>query len=181
MRINFFGGPGSGKSTTAPWVFSMLKRDKASIELVTEYVKSWATQKRKVNEFDQIYLFGKQMQYEYRFLNAGIKNIVTDSPVLLSSVYASVYFKDINVADDLEHMADEYEKKYPSINIFLDRGDKPYNPEGRYQTYEEAKEIDKLILKVLEDKAQNKQLTYAIFPFSDPEAILKYVRDHITK
>ena len=86
MRINLLAGPGSGKSTTAAWLFSELKIRHISVELITEYVKSWATQKRQVTTFDQVYLFGKQMQYEYRFLNNGIKNVVTDSPLILSCV-----------------------------------------------------------------------------------------------
>ena len=36
MRINFLAGPGAGKSTTAAWIFSELKRKQASVELVTE-------------------------------------------------------------------------------------------------------------------------------------------------
>ena len=40
MRINFLGGPSSGKSTTAAWLFAQLKDRQASIELVTEYVKA---------------------------------------------------------------------------------------------------------------------------------------------
>jgi nicotinamide riboside kinase len=149
MRINFLGGPGSGKSTTAAWLFSVLKQRHVSVELVTEYVKAWACQKRVVNEFDQVYLLGKQMQYEYRFLSSGIKNIITDSPVMLSPVYADAYYPDINVAAPMLQIITEYEKRHPSLNIFLRRNDKPYVQEGRYQTLEQAKEIDEKIKKTL--------------------------------
>ena len=40
-----------------------------------------------------------------------------------------------------------FENMYPSLNIFLNRGDKEYHTEGRYQTPEEAYGIDNLILE----------------------------------
>lgn len=180
MRINLFGGPGSGKSTTAAWLFSELKYAQTSVELVTEYVKVWATQQRKINDFDQVYLFGKQIQYEYRFLSNGIKNIVTDSPVLLSSMYANVYCKHLNFAADMEHIADVYEKQFPSINIFLVRGDKPYVTQGRYQTHEQAKEIDALVLETLKRK-EKEGLKLVQFSYKDKEAILAYVLSNVAK
>jgi len=74
--------------------------------LITEYVKSWATQKRQVTTFDQVYLFGKQMQYEYRFLNNGIKNVVTDSPLILSCVYADYYYPEMKLGQHLLTLSD---------------------------------------------------------------------------
>ena len=145
MRINLLAGPGSGKSTTAAWLFSELKIRHVSVELITEYVKSWATQKRQVTTFDQVYLFGKQMQYEYRFLNNGIKNVVTDSPLILSAVYADYYYPEMKLGQHLLQIMHKYESQYPSLNIYLERRDKPYNQEGRYQTYEEAKKVDELV------------------------------------
>ena len=179
MRINLYCGPGGGKSTTAAWLFSELKRRHASVELVTEYVKSWATMGKKVNEFDQIYLFGKQMQYEFRFLSNGIKNIVTDSPLLLSSYYAHLYAPDLNIAEPLCKLAREYEKKYPSFNIFLDRKDKPYTQAGRYQTYEEAKQLDAIMRhNLMREFEGTKQLVF--FDYNDTESILAAVLQNIT-
>jgi deoxyadenosine/deoxycytidine kinase len=131
MRINLLAGPGSGKSTTAAWLFSELKIRHVSVELITEYVKSWATQKRQVTTFDQVYLFGKQMQYEYRFLNNGIKNVVTDSPLILSAVYADYYYPEMKLGQHLLQIMHKYESQYPSLNIYLERRDKLYNQEGR--------------------------------------------------
>ena len=176
MRINLLGGPGSGKSTTAAWLFSALKEHHISVELVTEYVKSWACQKRQVTSFDQIYLLGKQMQYEYRFLNAGIQNIVTDSPVFLSAIYAEVYYKELNISKPILDLVDAYEKQFPSVNIFLNRKDKPYIQEGRYQNYEQAKEIDALIRANLLAKPEWK--THFI-DYDNRTEILRVVADYI--
>jgi len=134
MRINLFGGPGSGKSTTAARVFSELKEKKTSIEHVGEYVKSWAYQRRTIKKFDQVYLFAKQQQYEYRYLSCGVKNIITDSPCFLSYIYGAKYNEDPKIANALLQLSKIYDEDYPSVNIFIHRGEKDYVPEGRYQT-----------------------------------------------
>lgn len=175
MRINLLAGPGSGKSTTSAWLFSELKLRQISVELVTEYVKSWATQKRQVTTFDQVYLFGKQMQYEYRFLNNGIKNVVTDSPLILSCVYADYYYPEMQLGQHMLEIMFKYEKQYPSLNIYLERKDKPYNQEGRYQTYEEAKKIDQLIKESVTKYLPNVHFV----EYSDRNGVLGLVLDHI--
>ena len=92
MRINILGGSGLGKSTLAAWLYSEIKRNHYSIELVSEYVKTRAVQKTEIKLLDQNYIFAKQQQYEYRFLSYGIKNCVSDSPTLLPTLYTEKYF-----------------------------------------------------------------------------------------
>lgn len=180
MRINMFSGPGGGKSTTAAFIFSELKRRKYSIEIVTEYVKSWAYSKKNINEFDQVYLFGKQTEYEYRFISNGVKNTITDSPTLLSCLYSQYYYPQLSFGSHLEAIADEYELKHPSLNIILDRGSKEYVQEGRFQSYAEAKEIDQIIKDRLYSKYQQKQITNLFeIPYNDTELILKTVLEHV--
>lgn len=178
MRINLYGGPGSGKSTTAAWLFSELKKRHFSIELIPEYVKSWAYQNRKINQFDQIYFLGKQLQYEYRFLSSGVKNVITDCPVLLSAVYAKLYYPKLQLEEEIINIVKKYETEFPSLNIFLMRGDKKYHQQGRYQTLEEAKEIDYRISLMIGDIYSNDKNLFYI-PYSGQEKILNTVLDHI--
>lgn len=172
MRINLFGGPSTGKSTTASMIFAQMKMKGYSIELVIEYVKSWAIAKKTVNEFDQIYLMGKQLHYEYRFLSNGISNIITDSPVLLSACYTREYYPNLSkVADHMEEIILEYERMNPALNIFLLRGEKEYHTEGRYQTKEQAIGLDDNIRKTLD----RLQLPYVSFSFFDHDGIINYI------
>lgn len=170
-RINLFAGPGAGKSTTAAWLFAEMKMAGHSVELVTEYVKAWACEKREIKAFDQVYLLGKQMQYEYRFLAAGIKNIITDSPVLLSCSYAKAYRPQLGIHGPMLQLVRAYEKEYPSINIFLNRDDKPYVQEGRYQDTETAKKLDLIIREDLNEVG----IEFVEYSFYDKKGILEYV------
>jgi deoxyadenosine/deoxycytidine kinase len=149
MRINLYAGPGAGKSTLASWLFAELKLRGYSIELVSEYVKSWAIEKRKIHPFHQVYFMGRQLEYEYRFLTNGVRNIVTDSPVFLAATYARLYNPHLlEVANQMESIISTYEKKHPSVNIFLRRGDY-YQQEGRFHDRKASEQIDLAILSTL--------------------------------
>jgi hypothetical protein len=174
MRINLYAGPGAGKSTTAAMLFGKLKVLGYSVELVSEYVKSWAIEKRQVIGFDQIYLMGKQLHYEHRFLSNGIQHIVTDSPVLLSACYTRAFYPNLREsATHMEGIVCEYEKQYPSVNVFLNRGNKAYKKEGRWQTKAEAEKLDSLIKLTL----NHLDIPFTEFSFFDNDAIL----DHVLK
>lgn len=62
LVVNLFGGPGSGKSTCAAGVFTLLKLSGVNAELVTEYAKDLTWEKRHVTLANQHYIFGKQLQ-----------------------------------------------------------------------------------------------------------------------
>ena len=144
LIINFYGGPGSGKSTTAARTFSELKDLGYNVELATEYAKDLTWQESFNVLKNQIYVFGKQHHRIWR-LDGKVQMILTDSPLLLSAVYAADETSDLFKSFVIE----EY-KKRPTINIFLNRI-KPYNPAGRSQSEDAAIELDKKIReKVLE-------------------------------
>ena len=57
--VNLYGGPGSGKSTTAAGIFSELKMLGLNTELVTEYAKDKVWEKHESILDNQIYVFAK--------------------------------------------------------------------------------------------------------------------------
>src|SRR5512133_3821784 len=87
LVVNLWGGPGTGKSTTAAFLFALLKQKGYNAELVREYVKEWAWEKRQPGPLDQFYFFGKQSRRE-SLLYGKVDFIVTDCPVMLSAFYA---------------------------------------------------------------------------------------------
>jgi len=179
-RVNFYGGPGLGKTTTASHIFARLKNTiihnnlPTQIELVQEYVKNWAWEGRKPKGFDQVYICAQQMRKEEIPLRNGVDFIVTDSPLLMQCAYARKF--NVPCWESLVECVRSFEKSYPSVDILLDRGDRPYLAKGRFSSYEEAKIMDQYIKNMLDSYSSK----YAIMPYDDIDAIENYVRSQIS-
>jgi nicotinamide riboside kinase len=139
--INLFGGSGVGKSTTAAHLFAEMKYKNLHVELVREYVKTWAWQGIEVGPFDQIYLLGKQSQYE-SILYGKVDYIITDSPILLCPMYEHYYSgKELVAPAAFNFIEDAKSKGVEHLNFVLKR-EFTYDPRGRYQTPDELSKID---------------------------------------
>lgn len=143
-RICLFAGPGCGKSTAAASIYHILKNKKVSCELVREFIKDWAYDGIHPRSLDQFLISSEQIRREDIPLRNGVKYIVTDSPILLSSVYAPP-----EIAPIIEDMVKVVDSKYPPLNVFIDRDDSRFKQEGRFQTLEESKEKDQEIRVLL--------------------------------
>ena len=141
--VNLFAGPGSGKSTTCAGLFAKLKLAGVNCEMALEYAKDKVWEESNKVLDDQIYVFGKQLHRIFR-LKDKVEVIITDSPILLSIIYDKTknpYFSAL--------VLDQF-KNFDNRNYFIDR-DTVYNPKGRLQTEEEAKEIDRVLLDLLDE------------------------------
>jgi adenylate kinase family enzyme len=137
--INLFGGPGSGKSTTAARLFSEMKLEGYNVELVTEFAKQLTWQKRhNILENNQAYVHAKQLHYLDSVVGQ-VDYIVTDSPTLLSAIYMPPRYPP-----SFEEFVQDIFFEYDNINFIINRV-KDYNPIGRNQTEAEAKVIDNAI------------------------------------
>ena len=87
--VNFFGGPGSGKSTTAAGLFHDMKVAGESVELVREYCKNWAWTNRPIGKWDGLYFMAKQLHSE-NALYGKVDTIITDAPIMLQAVYEAL-------------------------------------------------------------------------------------------
>ena len=88
--VEFYGGPSSGKSEAMARLFSLLKQRHISVEMAPEYAKKWAYEGRQIDGLDEFYIFGKQVGAEAALLGK-VAVVVTDRPVLMSSVYTDLY------------------------------------------------------------------------------------------
>lgn len=152
-RINIFCGPGGGKTNIAQRVASelnsrFLRSDNHTkrAELIQEFCKIFAYEGRVPTGFDQLTIFAEQLRREELFLRNGVDLVVTDSPLLLQLAYAP-----IDLRSNIAGLIHQFEKTYPSINFFIERGDRPYNPKGRYQSLSEAQNKDLEIKQLLVD------------------------------
>lgn len=147
LVINLFGAPCSGKSSGAAYIFSQLKKKGIDCELVTEYAKDkcWEGDYMFEDPTNQFYIGAKQY-YRVNRVNGKVDVIITDSPVLLSCFYNTV-----------EEMSEEYNivvrrlfNRFNNLNFFINRV-KPYNPNGRIQTEDEANEISERMKKQIRE------------------------------
>jgi hypothetical protein len=143
LVVNLLAGPGSGKSTLASGIFFDLKMKNINVELTSEFCKDLVYEERHHTMLDQIYIFGKQFHRIFRLLGK-VDVIITDSPLLLSSVY------DSEKRETFKKFVLEEHQKMWTYDVFIKRK-KVYSPKGRSQTENEAKEIDKAIVDMLFD------------------------------
>lgn len=136
LVLNLYGGPGCGKSTMATRLFSELKSMNVRCEYVSEYAKD-VTYAEDWNKLaDQLYITAKQNR-KMNIVADKVDLIITDCPILLGRHYAPVeYFNGV-----FGELVMQIYNSYDNINILLNRK-KQYQPYGRSQTEEEAKEID---------------------------------------
>lgn len=141
LVINLFGGPGSGKSTTAAAIFAALKNRGVRAELVREYVKGWAWEGKAVGRYDQPYICAKQMKEEAR-LYGKVDVIVTDSPLWLQAYYAEKYAQHLRVTDMIRSFTESASLEgVRQVNYLVIRT-KEYDAHGRYETEAQARTID---------------------------------------
>jgi len=142
FAVNFYGGPGTGKSTMAAAVFSNLKSMEYNCELVTEFAKDKVWEEaHKVFEC-QLFVCANQV-YKMFVVSKHVELIITDSPIIMGAAYT-------NGDKLLDSILKREHDKYHNIDIFLNRV-KKYNPNGRYQNEKEAKQKDILIKKILKN------------------------------
>ncbi len=145
--VNLYGGPGTGKSSGAAYIFSMLKMSGVDAEYVTEFAKDKVWEGNHEAFKCQFYITGKQTFRVSRCFGK-VDVIVTDSPIRLGKIYADLIGRTKLGLACIEE-ADQYRGN--TIEIFLKRV-KPYNPNGRNQTEAESKEIDRTIIDMLDEQ-----------------------------
>lgn len=173
LVVNFFAGPGAGKSSCCASLFAALKWRNINCEMALEYAKDLVYDEDLEKLNNQLYVFGKQQHRMYR-LSKKVDVIVTDAPLL-----NSIYYDAGDSPALREVILAEY-RKYNNFNIFVKRA-KPYDPKGRLQTEEEAKKIDIAIKDILHTCAAGDFLEIeggpqAIEPIA-AQVILKLLKD----
>jgi nicotinamide riboside kinase len=176
--INLFGSPGSGKSTVAAGVYHLLKSEGYICEFAQEYAKElvWAHAGGVPGETplamrDQLSIFAEQNRRLER-VRDHVDFVVTDSPLLLSSVYAPE-----NYPESFHRFVLDMFRSYENINFFLERVI-PYENFGRLHTEEQSGMIGAAIQNLL----KSRQIPFEVLSGGReaPATIVRRLRTHAT-
>lgn len=145
--VNFFGGPGCGKSTTAAFLFGMMKVEDYKVELIHEVTKDFVWEDWGHIFGEQDWIFAHQHRLTRRLIGHDIDYAVVDSSVLLSLFYMPEDFPQ-----SFRPFVRDVFDSYNNINIFIDRNSNlPYVQAGRNEDERQSIEIDKRIRQYFED------------------------------
>jgi tRNA uridine 5-carbamoylmethylation protein Kti12 len=142
LVVNFFAGPGAGKSTAAAHLFYLLKTHGVDCEMAREYAKDLVWEEQHYNLSHGHYVTAVQI-HRIELLLGKVDVIITDSPILL----ALPYIKDLDPS--FEQYAYHRHVAMNNMNIFISRA-KKYNPNGRNETLDEAILKDAQIKNILD-------------------------------
>lgn len=135
--VNFFAGPGTGKSTAATALFSEIKRRGVNAEYIPEFAKDAAWENRGKKFFAaQQFIYGEQ-SWRFDRVKDDVDVMVTDSPLIMANVYMPKNFPMPALRDC---MMQDF-NRYDNLNIFLRRS-KKFNPAGRKQDEAESIQLD---------------------------------------
>lgn len=135
LHINFYAGPGVGKTVTAAALFVALSLQGVHAELVREYAKE-LTYKGTIHLVSQKEIFAEQYARQSLF-HGHAQVVITDSPVPLTLIYGSE--EDFH---DAHEKIRELTGDWESLNFLLHRDlDSGYQTAGRYQNIDQAKSL----------------------------------------
>lgn len=144
LIVNIFGAPGAGKSTYAARLYSELKMAGVETELVREVAKQYVYD-GTLGHKPQMQILDEAVE-QIESLHSNVEVVVSDSPILLSVVYAK------DGVGDITERAKRYHYSRPSLNFFMNLGgEDDYNTRGRVHSYVEALKIENKIIGTVRD------------------------------
>jgi len=147
ININLYGGPGTGKSTTAAGLFYKMKTLGYKAELISEFAKELTFSEDMTRLKDQLLILAEQHHRMFR-LDGKVDWVIHDSPINMGQVYLN---DETIPVKEFEKFTNALFNRYDCVNIFLERNVKEhgYQEYGRSQTLNEAIDKDNEIKAML--------------------------------
>ena len=132
--------------------------------MAPEYAKDVVWEERYQYFDEQIYIFAKQLHRINR-VNGKVEVCICDSPLQNSYIYLKEEYPEFKALIDKEF------SRFNNLNFYIKRGD-TYMENGRLQTEEQAKEVDKQIEALLENIPHE-----VIYHNTDMDLIVNHIED----
>lgn len=144
LLVNLYGDAGSGKTTGAAYVFSKLKLAGVKCELVQDVAKEKILEDNVKAMRNQAYIFGEQY-FRLSRLEDEVDVVVTDSPLLLESLYSD----DERLGNAFKKVILNVAKSYDSIDFFVKPAVYHRGKKGKIEE-DELSEFSKKVIVMLE-------------------------------
>lgn len=143
--VNFFGGPGCGKTVAAADLFCQLKKAKVDTNFVKEFAQECIIEGNTDALKDQVYIFGNT----YHKLRCAAEHstvAVTDSPILLQIIYQS------ELPDSFSRLVLDMHRTFNNLNVLLDVRNEgwAYTSMARIHSISESISLDRQIKDMLD-------------------------------
>ena len=148
VAINLFGGPNTRKTTTASGLHHFLSKtgDYKYIDVPKEVATDMLMDGKSLD--DQLSVSTEQIRRNTRAI--GIADIIIRDAH--ERIGLSGYTEKGSLYNEVEKLVDSADKAHVEVNIFLKRGNIPYNRINRTQTLDESIEVDYKIKAHLAEK-----------------------------
>ena len=193
--IEFYGGPGIGKSACAMATALALKLGHEAghgwdYPLSVEYVPEFATEQVRAARMvggnparaleNQLMLAGTQLHYLERLACDGVDIAVCDSPLWLCAVYSQALDRYPATAWR-DVLRAHYEQPLPTpsgpqtletLPVLLERVVRPHDMRGRVQDFAQSVALDKLIHDLASEEWGDELLRVPAMSLQVPEAVI---------
>lgn len=155
ILVEFIGAPGSGKSTAAAELYSMLSKAAISTGLITEFIKDFANRGYNIETEDQLWILGSQARAESQVYNK-YPVVVCDTSLYLCAFYNKFLSNGLidhteTVKTHLDYVDNKYDINRVRYIRHLDKN--RYSDIGRYQNFEESTEIEGKIFEYFNENS----------------------------
>lgn len=147
LIVNLYGGPGAGKTTCSWEIAAELKKRGYNAEYVPEYAKDLVYEGRMElldGSMEHQWMIFQEQKHRLDRLVGKVDIVVTDSPILLNTVY----LQEPN--EDFQQMIRKVSEQYPSFNLVVRRGN-VFQQEGRIHNEQQSRQLDQDILQMLQE------------------------------
>lgn len=157
--INIMGGPGCDKSLITSAIIVFLKLREKTIEVIPDFAKSLVWQQNFEVLKNQYFIAQRQFEM-LSLLDGQVQFLITECSLPQVLYYNENYLDNICDIDKTRRQILEWYNQCNNINVFVERGDRKYIRTGRFQDEEQARNIDRGMLELLDRES----LPYTVLP-----------------